>query len=72
MKVTKAAWVENPTTEPPKTKGSWAAFLVDGKEVWYDLATDAADGVTDADMDFEKGRQWAAQEREKEAEGEQE
>lgn len=51
MKVT---YVKNPKTSPPDPNQPYVCFAgPDGKEQWILLVTDAGDGVTDADFDFE-------------------
>jgi len=49
----KVKWVEHPKTSPPDPSKPYACFKgEDGKETWLLLATDAGDGVTNADLDF--------------------
>lgn len=55
--------VRNPQSAPPDPNGPYVCFAgPDGKEQWIEFATDAGDGVTDADFDFEAGKaHYAAQ-----------
>lgn len=58
----KVKLVEKPTTKPPG-QGTYVAVQgPGGKEQWLQVATDAED-VTDADFNFDKGKQWAAQQK---------
>lgn len=42
-------------TKPPDPDKPYVCFAdASGNEQWIELATDAGDGVTDADFDFEK------------------
>jgi hypothetical protein len=69
MEAQEAQWVTSPATQPPDGGNSSSVPLeVDGKEQWVTVATDAGDGITDADLDFEQGKRWAEQQRAAEAE----
>jgi hypothetical protein len=51
----KVEWVKDPKTSPPDPDQPYMCFRgPDGKETWLLAATDAGDGVTAADLDFEK------------------
>lgn len=66
MKTRQVKPVTEAKTAPPSQKGSYVAVTGDdGQEKWVLVATDAADGVTDADMDFEQGKRWAAEQQKK-------
>lgn len=55
------SWVSAPKTEPPDADQAFVPLAdEDGQEKWVLLATDTADGVTDADYAFNKGQQWAS------------
>lgn len=44
-------------TKPPDPNKPYVCFKgPDGKEQWILMETDAGDGVTDADFDFEKAK----------------
>ena len=55
--------VQKPKTRPPGNGSYLAVEGPNGEEQWLQVATDAADGVTDADFDFAKGKKWAAQQK---------
>ena len=45
--------ITDPKTDPPDPNMPYIAVEgPNGEEVWYLLATDAGDGVTDKDFDF--------------------
>jgi hypothetical protein len=50
-------YVQHPKTSPPDANKPYVCFAgPDGKEQWIEMASDAADGVTDADFDFAAGK----------------
>jgi hypothetical protein len=54
----KVTWVKNPKTQPPDPSKPYVCFAgPDGKEEWVLMETDAGDGLTDADFDFDKAKQ---------------
>lgn len=58
--------VKAPKTSPPaKNKPYVAVSDTKGNEQWLLVTTDADDGITDADFDFDKGKKWAAEQRKK-------
>lgn len=52
-------FVTDPKTKSPDATKPYVAVMVGGEEKWILLATDSSDGVTDADFDFGKGKDWA-------------
>lgn len=61
MKTRAVKPLEQAKTAPPATDQPYMAVEgADGQQEWVLVATDEGDGVTDADMDFDKGKQWAA------------
>lgn len=48
-------YVQHPKSAPPDPNKPYVCFAgSDGKEQWIEMATDAGDGVVDADFDFDK------------------